>query len=146
MGKASLEVRKFCFTDSKGIKTSKNKKKNRRRRDQQKNGSPNEANETHKKEENCITSSCHTAEDGNKIRSSLGEESNLPDMEDDIFAHGDIDDEIDPALKEEIDREVEDFARRLNSDWISSLGQERRPVHFSINGNGTARRHANPEH
>lgn len=33
-------------------------------------------------------------------------------------------------------REVEDFARRLNSDWpermqeILSLGQERRPVHF----------------
>ncbi|GLT62488.1 hypothetical protein SLA2020_351250 [Shorea laevis] len=52
------------------------------------------------------------------------------------FDDGDIDDEIDPALKEEIDREVEDFARRLNSDWpermqeILSLGQERRPVHF----------------
>ncbi|KAM1182214.1 hypothetical protein EV1_000663 [Malus domestica] len=64
------------------------------------------------------------------------------------FDDGDIDDEIDPALKEKIDREVEDFARRLNSDWpermqeILSLGQERRPVPFSINGNSSFRRYA----
>ncbi|KAJ0113489.1 hypothetical protein Patl1_00459 [Pistacia atlantica] len=38
--------------------------------------------------------------------------------------------------------EVEDFARRLNSDWpermqeILSLGQEIRPQHYSVNGNG----------
>ncbi|KAF3521696.1 hypothetical protein F2Q69_00049639 [Brassica cretica] len=37
-------------------------------------------------------------------------------------------------------REVEDFARRLNSSWVLSSGQERQPVHFSINGNGATRR------
>jgi hypothetical protein len=30
----------------------------------------------------------------------------------------DDDDGLDPALKEIVDREVEDFARRLNSDWL----------------------------
>lgn len=44
-------------------------------------------------------------------------------------------------------REVEDFARRLNSDWpermqeILSLGQERRPVPISINDNGSTHRY-----
>jgi S-phase kinase-associated protein 1 len=32
----------------------------------------------------------------------------------------DDDDDFDPALKEIVDREVEDFARRLNSDWLNS--------------------------
>ncbi|CAI0470342.1 unnamed protein product [Linum tenue] len=89
----------------------------------------------------------------NESHSTLSETSKLQDVEDDIFYHKvelddvDIDDEIDPALKEEIDREVEDFARRLNSDWpermqeLLSLGQEKSPVHFSINGNGSLRKH-----
>ncbi|KAG4951870.1 hypothetical protein JHK85_045737 [Glycine max] len=39
-------------------------------------------------------------------------------------------------------REVEDFARRLNSDWpermqILSLGQDRRLVPISMNSNGS---------
>lgn len=44
-------------------------------------------------------------------------------------------------------REVEDFARRLNSDWpermqeILSLGQERRAVPKSMNGNGSTQRY-----
>lgn len=44
-------------------------------------------------------------------------------------------------------REVEDFARRLNSVWpermqdILSLGQERRLVPFSMNGNGSLKRY-----
>ncbi|KAB5532475.1 hypothetical protein DKX38_019145 [Salix brachista] len=33
------------------------------------------------------------------------------------FDEADIDDNLDPAMTEELDREVEDFARRLNSDW-----------------------------
>lgn len=43
-------------------------------------------------------------------------------------------------------REVEDFARRLNSDWpqrmqeILSLGQDRRLVRVSMNGNCSTRR------
>ncbi|KAJ6747961.1 hypothetical protein OIU79_029152 [Salix purpurea] len=46
-----------------------------------------------------------------------------------------------PAMTEELDREVEDFARRLNSDWpermqeILSLDPERRLAPLSMNGN-----------
>jgi hypothetical protein len=47
--KASVEVKKFCFTDSKGIKTSKGKKKNRRRKDPQKNASADESIESYGK-------------------------------------------------------------------------------------------------
>lgn len=44
-------------------------------------------------------------------------------------------------------REVEDFARRLNSDWpvrmqeILSLGQDRRLVPTSMNDNGSTQRY-----
>ncbi|XWS46104.1 hypothetical protein CRYUN_Cryun14cG0034800 [Craigia yunnanensis] len=143
--------------DSKGIKTSKSKKKNRRRKDQQKSTSANETTKNHNKEPNGLNSVCCSAEVAQRIRPSIGATANLQDVEDDIFANknefddgdidGDIDDEIDPALKEKIDREVEDFARRLNSDWpermqeILSLGQERKPVHLSLNGNGSVRRY-----
>ncbi|CAN1237210.1 SKP1-like protein 21 [Linum grandiflorum] len=121
--------------DSKGVKTSKNRKKNRRRKDQQK-----------------CTSVDQTAPD-NESHSTMSETSKLQDIEDDIFYRKlelddvDMDDEIDPALKEKIDREVEDFARRLSSDWpermqeLLCLGDERNPVHLSINGNGGLRRH-----
>ncbi|CAN1237208.1 SKP1-like protein 21 [Linum grandiflorum] len=121
--------------DSKGVKTSKNRKKNRRRKDQQK-----------------CTSGHSTAPD-NESHSTMSETSKLQDIEDDIFYRKlelddvDMDDEIDPALKEKIDREVEDFARRLSSDWpermqeLLCLGDERNPVHLSINGNGGLRRH-----
>nr|KJB41348.1 hypothetical protein B456_007G099900 [Gossypium raimondii] len=151
------EVREFCFADSKGIKNSKSKKKNRRRKDQQKNTSANEAIKNHNKEPNGLNQVCHSAEVGQKVRAGVGATSNLHDVKDDIFDNknelddGDIDDEIDPALKEKIDREVEDFARRLNSDWpermqeILSFGHERKPVHFSLNGNGSLRRYANSE-
>lgn len=127
--------------DSKGVKTSKGKKKNRRRKDPQKNASADESIESHEKDSNVFDFVCHRAE-ADKLRPHPGETSNLPNGGEDAFVHkvefddGDIDDEIDPALKEEIDREVEDFARRLNSDWpermqeILSLGQERRAVHF----------------
>ncbi|XP_041026863.1 SKP1-like protein 21 [Juglans microcarpa x Juglans regia] len=138
--------------DSKGDKTSKGKKKNRRRKDQLKNASVEESIETHEKDSDGLNFECHGAE-VDKLRSNPGGTSKLPDAEDETFPHkvefddGDIDDEIDPALKEKIDREVEDFARRLNSDWpermqeILSLGQERRPV----NGNGSLRRYARPD-
>ncbi|TQD99593.1 hypothetical protein C1H46_014819 [Malus baccata] len=124
--------------DSKGIKTSKNKKKNRRRKDQQKSSCLYEANEIHEVSSN-LNFAC-PSDELNKFtpRSSLT--LKLQDLKDDrvedmiVFDDGDIDDEIDPALKEKIDREVEDFARRLSSDWpermqeILSLGQERRPL------------------
>ncbi|KAL0412027.1 UNVERIFIED_CONTAM: SKP1-like protein 21 [Sesamum latifolium] len=72
------------------------------------------------------------------------EDNTIPPAEDE-FDDCDLDDDIDPALKEKIDREVEDFARRLNSDWpermqqILSLGQERRTLQLTTNGNGSLR-------
>uniref|UniRef100_A0A6M2EHP7 SKP1 component dimerisation domain-containing protein n=1 Tax=Populus davidiana TaxID=266767 RepID=A0A6M2EHP7_9ROSI len=134
--------------DSKGIKTSKNKKKHKKRKDLQKCAPSNEAFEMYKKESNAASSLCHNAEVDHELQSSLSEKLKLQDAAGEIFAPTvefddvDIDDEIDPALKEEIDREVEDFARILNSDWpermqeLLSLGQERRPAQLSINGNG----------
>ncbi|PWZ53885.1 SKP1-like protein 20 [Zea mays] len=56
-----------------------------------------------------------------------------PDMQDDAeypFEDADLDDGLDPAMKEELDREVEDFARRLNSVWSES----------HIGGNGSVQR------
>ncbi|MBA0763523.1 hypothetical protein Gotri_012956 [Gossypium trilobum] len=134
--------------DSKGIKTSKSKRKNRRRKDLLKSTSAHEATKNHNKESNGLNSVCRSAEVG-QILPGVDATTNLQDVEDDIFPNknefddGDIDDEIDPTLKEKIDREVEDFARRLNSDWpermqeILSLGQEKKPVHLSLNGKGS---------
>ncbi|CAA7016912.1 unnamed protein product [Microthlaspi erraticum] len=129
--------------DPKVAKMSKGKKKNKKKKDQkivssdEKEGPEDfDDKESHSKQQ-------EVEETG----SSMREVPNLPSREDDIFTpkteseDGEIDDEIDPAMKEMLDREVEDFARRLNSNWVRSLGQERRPVHFSINGNGTTRRH-----
>ncbi|KAF7826061.1 SKP1-like protein 21 isoform X1 [Senna tora] len=105
----------------------------------------------------------HKETNGHNIRcqsadaDTIGETSNIRYTEDDTFAHkvefddGDMDDEIDPALQEKIDREVADFARRLNSDWpmrmkefLSSSGQERTSMHFPTNGNSFLRRHDYP--
>ncbi|GLT79708.1 hypothetical protein SLA2020_511860 [Shorea laevis] len=142
--------------DSKGIKASKSKKKNRRRKELQKNSSSNEDSKNNKESNGLSSGSCD-AESGKKLWLNIGDTSNLQDVEDDIFTNkndfddGEIDDEIDPALKEEIDREVEDFARRLNSDWpermheILSLGQERNPANCTINGNGSVKRYEDTE-
>ncbi|KAI8021021.1 SKP1-like protein 21 [Camellia lanceoleosa] len=166
----SFTLVKFLCADLKGVKASKNKKKNRRRKDQQKNASSNcsavsndasSSNNTigtHKKESNGFDSLCHNAKICDHVLPNIGEMLQSQDVEDDSFApedefdDADIDDEIDPALKERIDREVEDFARRLNSDWpermqeILSLGQERRPVPISINGNGSLKIYERVDH
>lgn len=158
--------------DSKEIKTCKSKKKNRRRKDQQKNTSsscndipsiasfscntiPSIASSSNiigitKKESNGLNSNFCEAKIRDYDLPDFGKMLKLQDIEDDRFAPEDDDDdiydEIDPALKEKIDREVEDFARRLNSDWpermqeLLSLGQEMRPLPASLNGNGTLRR------
>ncbi|KAK9202319.1 hypothetical protein WN944_017529 [Citrus x changshan-huyou] len=140
--------------DSKGTKSSKNKKKNQRKKDQLKDTCPIESIKTDKQESNGLNFVCHSTEVGNKFSTDLGETSNMQNMEDGIFARKvdfddvDMDDEIDPALKEKLDREVEDFARRLNSDWpermqeILSLGHDMKPLRHSTKGNGTIRRYA----
>ncbi|XP_020881570.1 SKP1-like protein 21 [Arabidopsis lyrata subsp. lyrata] len=135
--------------DPKVVKTSKSKKKNKKRKEH-KNGTSNGTCEASEKDSHNLHSKSQSAEIIDKTASCLGDVSNLLSMEDDIFTpktefeDGYIDDEIDPALKEMLDREVEDFARRLNSSWVLSIGQERQPVHFSINGNGTTRRLTGP--
>ncbi|XP_050238661.1 SKP1-like protein 21 isoform X2 [Mercurialis annua] len=135
--------------DSKGIKASKIKKKNRRKKDQQKCSSSDESIEPHKKESNGLSSLCHGTDVDNELQFKSNETPKRRGVDEDMLTpkvgsdDGDIDDEIDPALKEIIDREVEDFARRLNSDWpermqeLLSLSQESRPPHFAINGNNT---------
>ncbi|RZC01793.1 SKP1-like protein 21, partial [Glycine soja] len=135
-----LEAKNFV-ADPKGVKTSKNKKKNRRKKEQQKNSSLKEASEMNKKEVNG-----HDIRHQSSEAERISETSYLPYAEDDTFSpkvefdDGDIDDEIDPALKEKIDREVEDFARRLNSDWpermqeLLSSGQERKTMLFTTDG------------
>ncbi|XP_004308068.1 PREDICTED: SKP1-like protein 21 [Fragaria vesca subsp. vesca] len=125
--------------DSKGIKTNKSKKKNRRRKDPTKDSS-NNVNGNCNKESETLSSAFH---DESRPSSS----SNLQDCTIIDFDDGDVDDDLDPAMKEQLDREVEDFARRLNSDWpermqeILSLGQERRLAPINMNGNGSARRY-----
>ncbi|WCJ36674.1 SKP1-like 21 [Euphorbia peplus] len=133
--------------DSKGSRSSKNKKKNRRRKEQSKESCSNNVMTTH-------SSACHNGEASDIMMASPSKSSNCqesgastlsPKLE---FDDADIDDDLDPAMKEELDREVEDFARRLNSDWpermqeILCLGQERRLVPLSINGNGSMRRYS----
>ncbi|XP_010241867.1 PREDICTED: SKP1-like protein 21 isoform X1 [Nelumbo nucifera] len=143
--------------DSKGGKTAKHKKKNRRRKDQAKGTALNNVSKISKKEPEYLSSECNNGEAGNIIESSSSKTSKVQDVAVDSlgpkveFDDGDIDDELDPAMKEELDREVEDFARRLNSDWpermqeILSLGQERRHVPISMNGNGSSRRYTRLE-
>ncbi|KAK0598819.1 hypothetical protein LWI29_038272 [Acer saccharum] len=134
--------------DSKGAKTNKNKKKNRRRKDQPKDSSSNDLNGNHK-ELDPLPSAYHNGECNGIIVPTPNRTSKLQDSTAASFSpklefdDGDIDDDLDPAMKEELDREVEDFARRLNSDWpermqeILSLGQERRRVQVTTNGNGS---------
>ncbi|KAL8028188.1 hypothetical protein ABFS82_14G140500 [Erythranthe guttata] len=129
--------------DPKAARTSKPKKKNRKRKDHQKiaSSSRNAVN-TNKKESNESESVCSELCNATK---SLDIEDDGIAPDEDEFDDSDIDDDIDPALKEKIDREVEDFARRLNSDWpermqeILFLGQEKRPLQLTNNGNGSMR-------
>ncbi|KAM1780807.1 hypothetical protein FF1_041936 [Malus domestica] len=136
--------------ETKGIKTNKNKKKNRRRKDHPKDSSTNVNG--HNKDLDALSSA---SQDGDTINveSPSPSSSKLQDSTSVTFSpkldfdDGDLDDDLDPAMKEELDREVEDFARRLNSDWpermqeILSLGQERKLAPIDINGNGSARKY-----
>ncbi|XP_057952827.1 SKP1-like protein 21 isoform X2 [Malania oleifera] len=142
--------------DSKGVRANKNKKKNRRRKDQVKESSSS-TNGNHQKVETtelCDLDVLSASDELENLRASSPNKSSKlqdsacmtfsPKLE---FDDGDIDDELDPAMKEELDREVEDFARRLNSVWpermqeILSLGQERRLVPLSMNSNGSSHRY-----
>ncbi|XP_027115211.1 SKP1-like protein 21 isoform X2 [Coffea arabica] len=141
--------------ESKVVKTSKTKKKNRRRKEPQKNTPGNDtstsnstslsSNAVHidKQESNGLDSTCHDAAACDHLLSDPGNPSKLPYIEEG-FSPDDEFDDIDPAMQEKIDKEVADFARRLNSDWpeILSLGQERRRIPTAINCNGSLKRYA----
>ncbi|KAL5142362.1 SKP1-like protein 21 [Glycine soja] len=137
----------YDLTDIKGTRANKNKKKNRRRKDHAKDISSENTNENDK-ELNPLPSAYHDVNFDNALEASASKHSrtqNLPAINFSPkfeFIDGDVDDDLDPAMKEELDREVEDFARRLNSDWpermqILSLGQDRRLVPISMNSNGS---------
>ncbi|XP_074291511.1 SKP1-like protein 21 [Silene latifolia] len=119
--------------ECKGGKAAKTKKKNRRKKTHMK--VPNNAIGYQK--EGGLSQSF---ENGKFGHSSESQELD-PKVD-----YDDGDDELDPAMKEELDREVEDFARRLNSDWpermqeILSLGQGRSLTSISLNGNGSTQR------
>ncbi|GFY84180.1 SKP1-like 21 [Actinidia rufa] len=123
--------------DSKGVRATRSKKKNRGRKDLPRESSSKNENGNHKKNDmpDNVTTPIITS-----ILQDSASVTFSPKLE---FDDGDIDDELDPAMKEELDREVEDFARRLNSVWpermqeILSLGQERRFVPISITGTGS---------
>ncbi|KAI3850532.1 hypothetical protein MKX03_003968 [Papaver bracteatum] len=131
--------------DSKSAKAPKHKKKNRKKKDQPKDPCSNNGKD--KKEPDALPSARLNGE----ISISSSQTSEFLDLADDLtkidFDDDIDDDELDPAMKEELDREVEDFARRLNSDWpermqeILSLGQEGRLTPISLNGNGSLRRY-----
>ncbi|KAJ4957013.1 hypothetical protein NE237_013796 [Protea cynaroides] len=139
-----------------GVRAPKNKKKNQRRKGHSKDPSTNDVNKNHKEMDDLSSACCKEDESGNVFMASHSKAAKLkvavdgfpPKVE---FDDGDIDDELDPAMKEELDREVEDFARRLNSDWpermqeILSLGQDRKLVSISMNGNGSLRRYTSLE-
>ncbi|MQM00250.1 hypothetical protein Taro_032978 [Colocasia esculenta] len=92
--------------DSKGARVAKHKKKNRRRKDQSKNSS-NNFSQNHKQEE---ATSTMPYEGGGDYASSPGRSSRPQDFGDvkfvqrDAFEDAEIDDEFDPAMKEELDR------------------------------------------
>ncbi|KAI3851611.1 hypothetical protein MKW92_000937, partial [Papaver armeniacum] len=131
--------------DSKSAKAPKHKKKNRKKKDQPKD--PCSSNGKDKKEPDALPSARLNGE----ISISSSQTSEFLDLADDLtkidFDDDIDDDELDPAMKEELDREVEDFARRLNSDWpermqeILSLGKEGRLAPISLNGNGSLSRY-----
>ncbi|KAG5558614.1 hypothetical protein RHGRI_008530 [Rhododendron griersonianum] len=111
--------------DSKGVKGTKTKKKSRRRKDQPRGCSSINENGNHKKD------------------SAVGTFSTKLELDD-----GDIDEELDPAMEEELDREVEDFARRLNCVWpermqkiLTSSQESRRLLPIPINGTGSLKRY-----
>ncbi|KAK7315069.1 hypothetical protein VNO77_33601 [Canavalia gladiata] len=131
--------------DVKGARANKNKKKNRRK-DHAKDLSSKNAN-GNSKELSPLPSAYHN---DNVLEPSASKHSTMQDLPAVNFSpkfefiDGDLDDDLDPAMKEELDREVEDFARRLNSDWpermqILSLGRDRKLVPISMNGNGSTR-------
>ncbi|KMT20460.1 hypothetical protein BVRB_1g004540 [Beta vulgaris subsp. vulgaris] len=103
--------------DNKAAKTSKSKKKHRRRKDQPKSPPLINGIEHHKESKgNC--SQVSTLGPSPSLRRELSSLDNCFIGEENL---DDGDDDIDPVMKEQIDREVEDFTRRLNLNWSERM-------------------------
>ncbi|XP_002982205.2 SKP1-like protein 21 [Selaginella moellendorffii] len=98
----------FIDGDDKGDKLAKSgkakRKKNRRKKDQ-----------------TSSKGSCTTSLENDEAENSgrCEDSHHLPEA--DELGYPDEEDDLDPAMKEELDREVEDFARRLNADWPNRM-------------------------
>ncbi|KAL9228914.1 hypothetical protein vseg_004444 [Gypsophila vaccaria] len=107
-----------CDEDSKISKTSKSKKKHKKRKDHSKNSPLSNGAENHKDSKNYNF-------EGSNTEPSPSVRQELSDVDDGFAGEGifddDGDDDIDPAIKEQIDREVEDFSRRLNLNWSERM-------------------------
>ncbi|VAI25477.1 unnamed protein product [Triticum turgidum subsp. durum] len=139
----------LCFINgdggSGGGKAGKNKKRNKRRKDPK--NLPKADPEHVNKEEGACAVPCNAGAVNNISRAPCPS-SDVQDDNEYPFEDGDLDDGLDPAMQEELDREVEDFARRLNSVWPERmhLGQERRIESQLIGGNGSLQRFSGFNH
>ncbi|CAD6201564.1 unnamed protein product [Miscanthus lutarioriparius] len=121
----------LCFINgdggSGGGKATKSKKKNKRRKDHAKNPPKADSEPANAEGAACVVPCKVDSSNVSRLPCQN------PDIQDDVeypFEDADLDDGLDPAMKEELDREVEDFARRLNSVWNDS----------HIGGNGSVQR------
>lgn len=127
--------------DSKGSRGGKcKKKKNRKKKEHAKDNISGSSNGNHVEQSNSEANDSHENGEtqGNMCTPNINKISRVQEVGDDKFSgdfdDADNDDEMDPIMREKLDREVEDFARRLNSDWpermqeILASGQEPRKI------------------
>ncbi|KAK1366590.1 S-phase kinase-associated protein 1-like [Heracleum sosnowskyi] len=130
-------------SDPKRVTTSKKKKKNRRQNDQPRNITSNSENENHGKALDSLKSESHNGQMqdvSSSIQASVMQDSPSATVLSN-FDEEYVDEEMDPAVMEEIDREVEDFARRINSVWSERQGNERRRLPVFIHGDSFVARY-----
>ncbi|KAL8119113.1 SKP1-like protein 21 isoform X2 [Apium graveolens] len=140
--------------DCKGIGTSKKKRKVRNKKEGRNNAPSsrpftnedyllNDVIENHDKDSNTSDASYHSVRSSGDLSSSLSDTFYLLNTLDDSFSFEDEfdDGDIDPTWKEKIDREVEEFARRINLSLrdrmqeIYNSSQESRLIPVSFKGN-----------
>lgn len=129
--------------DSKDLKGSRGgkckKKKNRKKKEHAKDNTLGSSNGNHVESISEENDSHENGErQGNICTPNINKISRVQEVADDKFSgdfdDADNDDEMDPIMREKLDREVEDFARRLNSDWpermqeILASGQEPKTI------------------
>ncbi|XP_057817951.1 SKP1-like protein 21 isoform X1 [Cryptomeria japonica] len=147
--------------DSKGSKGGKGKKKkNRKKKEQAKDGISGSVNGVPLKVDSGAISPDQNGEFQNIIiASNTNNICGIEEVSDERFSgdfdDADNDDELDPIMREKLDRsyycrEVEDFARRLNSDWpermqeILASGQDQRKnLPSSLSSDSSIKRFAN---